>query len=352
MSNSIRVMHLLSSDRFSGAENVVCQICALAGGAPDLEMVYCSPDGAIREAVGERGITFFPLSSMSVGGVRRAIRELSPDVIHAHDMRASFYAALACRGIPLISHIHNNAFGSRALSPRSIAYLYAAKRARRIFWVSESAMEGYAFRSAVKGKSEVLRNVLDTAELYVRADADPRQYGYDAVYLGRLTYPKDPERLIRVLSLMKERKGDLRAAIVGTGDLEGRVRELIGETGLAENVEMLGFVENPLKILRDSRVMLMTSRWEGTPMCLLEAIALGVPTVGTPVDGLRELIKDGENGYLSDDDARLADRALALIEDGELRATFSARLLKLSGEINDTGSYVRTLREAYFGKNV
>ena len=141
----MKILHLLQSNRFSGAENVVCQIIRMFKQTPDVEMVYCSPDGQIRESLEDQGVSFVPLSSFSIKSIKNIIRKERPDVIHAHDMRASFYAALVCGKTPLISHIHNNALDSHGWSLKSIAYYLAAKKAKHIFWVSRSSFEGYAF---------------------------------------------------------------------------------------------------------------------------------------------------------------------------------------------------------------
>ena len=85
-----------------------------------VEFAYSSRDGQIREALKDRNIEFYPIEKMSVSEFRRVIKEVKPDVIHAHDMAASFYAALACGNVPLVSHIHNNAFNSRGVSLKSI----------------------------------------------------------------------------------------------------------------------------------------------------------------------------------------------------------------------------------------
>lgn len=121
----MKVLHLLESPRFSGAENVVCQIILML--KDEIEFVYCSRDGQIREALQERNIKFCPIKKLSVSEVKRVIKEEKPDLIHAHDMRASFYAALVCGRIPLISHIHNNNFDSRGLSVKSILYFLRQK---------------------------------------------------------------------------------------------------------------------------------------------------------------------------------------------------------------------------------
>lgn len=343
----MKILHILASDRFSGAENVVCQMIGMMRADPSYEFVYCSKDGPIREALAERNIAFVPLSDVTAREIRRVTREVSPDVIHAHDMRAGFAAARACGNIPLISHIHNNAFDARGVSPKSVAYILAAQKAKQIFWVSESAYRGYCFHSFFRKKSEVLVNVIDPDALYRKMQSDPQTYAYDVVYVGRLTYQKDPSRLVRVFAKLCERVPNATLAVVGTGEEEAQTKALCEELSLSERVHFLGYRSNPLKILSDAKVMLMTSRWEGTPMCALEAMALGVPIVSTPVDGLKDLIQNGENGYWEEDDDRLADRLAEIITQKDVAERMSRNAEKRFQEKNQSGAYRERLQRAY-----
>ena len=346
----MKILHILASDKFSGAENVVCQIISMFSSDGSVDMVYCSPDGAIREALSERGVSFAPVEKLSAKEIKRVIKEEQPDVIHAHDMRATFVASLVCGKRPLISHIHGNFLDLNRISPKSLTYTAAALKAKHIFWVSKSSYDEYVFKSLVKNKSSVLYNVIDTEALYRKMQLDERSYSYDAVYVGRLTEPKNPERLIRVLKLLSERIPDVRVAVVGTGNLEEKTKALASEMKLEENIDFLGFVSNPLKIMHDSKVMIMTSIREGTPMCALEAMALGLPIVNTPTDGMRELVSGGETGYLSDDDAELADRLAEIIGNENLRGNLSAKTRAISMDYNNLGIYKAKISEAYASK--
>ena len=341
------ILHVLYSNRFSGAENVVCQIIDMFKGDPDVRMVYCSPDGQIREALSERGVEFEPIAELSKKELRRVIKKVKPDVIHAHDMRASFIAALTCRNLPFISHVHNNFVDARGLSPKSVAYLCAALKAKHIFWVSESAMNEYAFKNTVADKSEVLYNIISIDALYRKMQSDENEYSYDVAYVGRLTEQKNPQRLISVIAKLRDLKSDVKVAVVGSGDLEDEARALCREHSLENNIDFLGFQSNPLKILHSARAMVMVSRWEGTPMCALEAMGLGVPIVSTPVDGLKVLIDQGENGYLSDNDDELAKRLCEIIENDEIHARMSAYTLKKAKEINAVEPYKERLLAQY-----
>lgn len=343
----MKILHLLQSGHFSGAENVVCQIIGMLRDDPAIEMVYCSQDGQIREALEERNITFAPVHAFTVKEVKRVIREQNPDLIHAHDMRASFVAALACGNIPLISHVHNNNFDSRGLSAKSIAYLLAAIKAKHIFWVSQSSFDGYAFHRLFGNKSTVLYNIIDVAALYSKMNTDSGIYNYDVIYIGRLTFQKDPERLMRVFAKVAEKLPSVKIAVVGTGDMEAETRALSNELNLQNNVEFLGFQSNPLKMLHDAKVMVMTSRWEGTPMCALESLAVGTPIVSTPTDGLKDLIQDGVNGFLSDDDEQLSEKIIFLINNVQKQAEISQNAVELSERYNDMDTYREKILQAY-----
>ena len=128
--NRIRIIHMLCSNSYSGAENVVCQIINTFKGDERYEFVYASPDGPIRDALKERDVNFVPMTAATLGEFKRVIRKVKPDIVHAHDMRAGFFASLACGNIPLVSHIHNNNFDSQGFSLKSVMYYFTAQKVR------------------------------------------------------------------------------------------------------------------------------------------------------------------------------------------------------------------------------
>lgn len=340
------VLHILPSSSFSGAENVVCQIIKMFSGS-DYKMYYCSPDGRIRDALEENNIDFLPLREFSVKELKRIISETKPDIIHAHDMRAGFYVSLACGKIPFVSHVHNNNFDSRGLSLKSLLFYHAAKKAKHIFWVSESSFEGYKFHDRFKDKSSVLYNVIDKAALIKKMETDTGEYDFDIAYVGRLTEPKDPIRLMNVFAEIIKMAPDVKIAVAGTGDMAEQTESFAKQLSITDNVKFLGFMSNPYKLLYSSKLMIMTSRWEGTPMCALEAMALGVPIVSTPTDGLCELVNDGKTGFLSSDDAVLAEKCTDIIKNAGLRQTLSENTLKKADELLLIPAYKAALDEVY-----
>lgn len=342
----MRVLHVLYSDIYTGAEKVAAQIIKSFEG--DVEMAYCSMNSkSVWDILDGLGIRYFGFDKLTPGTLGKIIREYQPDVIHAHDMRTSFVAALCCGKIPLISHIHNNAYDARGLSAKSVAYLIAGFRAKHILWVSNSSYEGYLFHKLFAKKSSVLYNIIETDQIFRMKEEDANTYDYDMIYVGRLTYQKDPQRLMRLCARMKEEKPDLKVAIVGAGELETEVKDLCAQLGLQDTVHFLGFQKNPIKMVHDSKVMVLTSRWEGTPMCALEAMALGTPVVSTSSDGMRDITKDGFNGYLTDDDADMARKLLKIINEPEHRKLLSQNTVNLFAQINDSEKYRRAIADCY-----
>ena len=343
----MKVMHVLNSRIYSGAEKVVCQIIRDFV-QTDIQMVYCSPESDIvRSMLQEQNVTYLSIPELTPKNLKQVIEEQKPDLIHAHDMRASFVSALCCGKIPLISHIHNNAYNARGISPKSIAYLLAGWKAKHIFWVSNSSFDGYAFHKLFAKKSSVLYNIIDTEAIYRKCAQDEHTYDFDLIYVGRLTYQKDPQRLMRLCARLKESKPDLKAAIVGTGELEEECRQLCRELGIQDNVQFLGFQSNPMKMVACSKALVLTSRWEGTPMCALEAMALGTPVVSTPSDGMKDLLTDGVSGFLSQDDQVLAQDLLEMMQQPERRAAVTAAAKEHFDKINDAKAYHQCIEACY-----
>lgn len=343
----MKVLHVLNSRIYSGAEKVVCQIIKSFRG--EIEMVYTSPDSEIvARMLQEQGVTYLPMKTMSVSELSRIIREQKPDLIHAHDMRAGFFSALCCGKIPLVSHVHNNAYDARGLSPKTVGYLLAGFKAKHILWVSQSSFDGYAFHKLFAKKSSVLYNIIDTQQISDKKAQDANTYDYDMIYVGRLTFQKDPQRLMRLCARLKQDKPDLKVAIVGTGELLEEAQALCESLNIQKNVHFLGFQSNPIKMVADSKAMILTSRWEGTPMCALEAMYLGTPVVSTPSDGMQDLLEDGLSGYLTDDDEQMARDLLKIFADPAHRAFLAENARRKFDTINDADAYKKAISDCYF----
>lgn len=341
-----KILHLLSSNQFSGAENVACQIIDNFNEG-DFDSIYCSPKGNIAYSLRERKIKSFLIEKMSLSEVKRAIKTINPDIIHAHDMRASLFAAIVCGNKPLICHIHNNSLSSRKISIKTLGFLIASKKAKHIFWVSNSAFNCYVFKKQVEKKSTVLYNIINVKKLQEKVELDKNTYDYDVIFLGRMTAPKNPIRLLNVFECLVTIKPNIKLAIVGTGEMDAEVHKIASQKNLENNIKFFGFVKNPYKILKDSKVMIMTSVWEGTPMCALEAMALGVPIISTPTDGLKDLIIDGETGYLSDSDDSLVNYIVELIDNKDKRAIFSENSCKRANSLMNTEQYKNAIYKEY-----
>ncbi|AEV29389.1 glycosyltransferase [Sphaerochaeta pleomorpha str. Grapes] len=342
----MRVMHVLSQRVFSGAENVVCQIIASFSSYPDIEMVYVSPDGPISESLRLRNVRFYPMEKMSVSEVRRVIRLVHPDIIHAHDRRASVLAALSTT-LPIISHMHVNDKRRKGLKFKSLVYLLSAPSYRHIFWVSKSAFEEFPFSRLLANKSSILINTMNKDEVRRRTLLDKQEYAIDVLFIGRITYQKNPQRLIHVLHELTLLNPTVKACIVGTGTMQNELENEIRANTLQDNVSYLGYVENPMKMLSQSKILLLTSRYEGTPMVALEAMILGIPIVSTPVDGMLDLVANGVTGFLSDDDHEMAVKMNEIITNPLLLASLSKATLEGADHLFDLQAYQDVLLSHY-----
>lgn len=351
MTPKIRILHVLSSHIYSGAENVVCQIISMFRSDPDYEMVYCSPDGPIREALEARQVPYVPIEKVCRREIQRVIAEVSPNLVHAHDVRASIVCAMAAGGasgkrLPVISHIHACFDSMTKISAKSLSYLLFSGSFKKIFWVSESSLKHYAFSGMVKGKSQILYNVIDPDKLKQRLEEDTASYGYDVVFLGRFTDQKNPQRIVGILECLHKQL-QFQAAMIGDGELYSSIQQMVQEKGLEKVIALPGYQSNPYKALASAKAFLMASRYEGTPMSVLEAMALGVPVVSTATDGIADVVKSGVTGYLEETDEKLAERLKELLTDPKKQKSMSEASKKQFAQTCDRKKYRQTLDTVY-----
>jgi len=188
-----------------------------------------------------------------------------------------------------------------------------------------------------------------TGDIYLVPNGTPkplttavaRTSARNLVWVGRLVAHKRPERLVPVAERMRLRPENDRHAldVVGHGPGAEPLVAAAAAAGLDDAVRLRGFLPEQAKqvLVAGSLLHLNTSQGEGWGLCVLEAAALGVPTVAYDVDGLRDAVRDGETGWLVKDGEQLADvvdQALKELGDPGRRQDVAAACRRWAGQFD------------------
>lgn len=346
-SDEQKILHVLSTNTYSGAENVACQIIQAFNGS--VKSVYCSPDGTIRNTLNEKQIEFAPIKKLCKKEIKRVIKEFKPTVIHAHDMKAITVSALASKNIPIVGHIHCNHIKFRKTSLKSILFKYLVKKGKvkHAIFVSKESYEDYKYKACLEGKYSILPNVINKDQFLQKVNESQYNDKSDIVYLGRLSYIKNPKRIVEITKLVSEKLPDVKVAIIGNGEEENNCKNLAKELGVNSNITFYGFLDNGYGLLKNSKVQILTSISEGTPMCALEGQVCGLPIVSTKTGGMMELLKDGETGFLFDSNEEAASLIIRLLTDKTYYSKVSNNVKLFSADYNNIEKYKAKLLAIY-----
>jgi glycosyltransferase involved in cell wall biosynthesis len=253
----------------------------------------------------------------------RLLRRVRPQIVHANSSKAGVLgrvAAVVARVPIRIFTVHGWAFAAYSGSVSRV-YLWADRLMRplttRIVCVAENERRlGLAAGTCTDARTVVIRNAVDVAAAPQAAlEGDPPVL----VTVGRFSYPKDFVTLVQALARLPA--GSFRARVLGDGPDRPPIEAEIARHGLAGAVELTGEVDDVAEQLAEADVFVLSSRSEGLPISVLEAMAAGLPVVASAVGGLPELVEEDETGTLvpaGDADA-LAAALQRLIEDPERR---------------------------------
>lgn len=342
----MKVLHLLNSRQFSGAENVVCQIVDIFRDDTLIDMVYCSPDGPIRKSLTARGIPYVSIAKMSIKEIKRIIKEQKPAIIHAHDFRASMIAVGATNNIPVISHLHNNAPWMSHYGLKSLSYALTCSRYCAILTVSDSVFDQYVFGNLFRSKLHVMGNPVNVRDICIRAKQYSADEYYDIGFCGRLTKQKNPFFFLEIVHRVKKELPTVRVAMIGDGEQKEQVELQISEKKLSDNIKLYGFVDNPYPILKNCGLLCMPSLWEGFGMVAIEALTLGVPVVCSGVGGLPGIVND-ECGKLCKTKEDYVSEIIRLLTEPQYRTQKCVNAEKTSQTLDNMQEYGKHLRAIY-----
>lgn len=285
-----KILHVLASNSFSGAENVASTI--IKSFENEYECAYTSPDGEIRKELDKRNVKFLPMHKVSIRELKSIIKEFNPDILHAHDYKASCLCALSGFKGKIISHIHINSPIVRSYNIKSILYLLVQNRFDKIIGVSSSVYDEMIFNKKIKNKYVTINNYVDKDLIINKSLLYKSNKKYDIVYFGRLNKYKGPIEAIEIIKNIKQNNKDIKVAMIGDGDLKNECEALIKTYQLENNIDMLGFLSNPFPIIKDAKVCIMPSNVEGFGLTAIETLILGVPVLNSAVGGLKEIFSE------------------------------------------------------------
>ena len=293
-------------------------------------------DGTFFDRFRDRGLEVveFPLSSLGARHfhlTRRLISRLDIDVVHTHGTGPGCYGRLVARWmrVPAIHTFHG--LHDSGYPPLS-RHLYLALERQLARWshtiinVSRSQhLEGLGLRLFRPEQGVVIVNGVDIEgmeRVLLESPIRRESLGLTAadVVIGcvsRFDPVQRIELLVEALRRLRARFPRLVLVLVGGGGEQQRIRRLVFEGGVSEQVIFTGFLESPARIQPVLDLYVASSRKEGLPPSILEAMAAGLAVVATDVPGHRDVVVPGETGLLvtPEDPAALADAIAALLTD-------------------------------------
>lgn len=293
-------------------------------------------------------------------------RRARPDIVHTHSSKAGMLGRLAARlsGVPIVVHtVHGPSFHDR----QSQMVQWTVRNIERILALGTDCIISVAdtlaeelvrqgvcsperVRTVVSGIDfERFPSPSTTLRRSVREALGVSDEDRLVVSVAHLMKDKGHELLIQAASLLLPSEQNVRFVIVGEGRLRAELQSQIDALGLADHVVLAGMREDVPDLLAGADIFVQTSWREGLSRSLVEAMYSGLAVVATDVGATREVVREGETGYLvaPGDAAALAKRIGLLLRDADLRLRLGAIARKEMGENRSANTMGRQLHALY-----
>jgi len=297
------------------------------------------------------------------------LKKFAPDVIHVHTPFGAGWMGVQSSkklAIPLVGTHHT--FYDHYLKHARIEYGWAKKfswkltvgfynRCDLVLSPTQSLADAL-FKKGLKKPVAIIPNSIDTNLFRPVENLETQKQlknkfnipGQSIVYMGRVSYEKSIDQVIKSLPLMLHKIPQLKLMIIGDGPEKEKLEKLAKKLGVLNSVIFTGFLygEKLVEALRANDIFITASCSENMPLSVLEAMATGLPIVAVKEKGLAEIVKDNENGFFAktDDPQDIAEKTLMLLADDNLLKKFSENSRNLALEYSQE-KVTAKLEEAY-----
>ncbi len=280
---------------------------------------------------------------LALADLRRRLRRLAPQIVHTHSSKAGILGRLAAAlaGVPIIVHtVHGWGFTPLQSSFGQGVFValerFAAQLTTQLVAVSRAnALEGQSRRIAAADAFEVIYSGIEIDRFEKMAAGEQAQARARACLglpeavplagmIACLKPQKAPLDYVALAGRVRQEVPDAHFLLAGDGELRAAVEAEIEARGLGGSFHLLGWRQDPERILAALDVLVLTSRHEGLPRVIPEAMAAGRPVVATAVDGSPEAVIAGRTGYLAPagDVEGLARHVVELLADPQRARVF------------------------------
>lgn len=325
----LRVTHVITRLVVGGAQENTILSCALIDPERFSSDIVCGPqtgsEGDLFAECATRGVPLAiepslvrevnPLRDpVSVVRLAALFRRTRPDIVHTHSSKAGIVGRAAARlaGVPIViqtahgwgfhaeqSFLERSLFIGleRACAPLADAMIVVAEPNRVL--AAELRIGRPEQYHLIRSGIELERYRHDPeAGLAIRRELDLPAEGFVFGTVGRLSDQKAPQDAMAAFALVAARHPGSRFVFVGDGPLRGLVEDRARAAGLGDRVRFTGLRRDVGAFLSAFDAFVLSSRWEGLPRVVPQAMAAGLPVVATAVDGTPEAVTEGVSGFL------------------------------------------------------
>ncbi|PZN12837.1 MAG: glycosyl transferase family 1 [Bacillota bacterium] len=247
-----------------------------------------------------------PADTLALLELHRALRELDPQLVAAHSSKAGWLARLTARhlGIPCVFTVHGWPFagdGTGAAGAPARLYVLAERLVKgladRVITVSEhDRVLGLRLGVLDPARAMSIPNGVPDVPPALRADPGDPAGPTRLVMVARFEEPKDHATLLRALARVRR---PWQLDLVGDGPLQPAVRALARDLGVAGRVRFHGSRGDVARVLAGARLFVLSTRREGMPLAILEAMRAGLPVLASAAGGVPEAVVHGETGFVA-----------------------------------------------------
>ncbi len=354
--SALPIIHLLSSGGFYGAERMLLDHCLATPGQHQVLFLDASP--ALIARFRDAGVDCRGCASLNELLQYLHQRRNERPLINTHNFKGLLFGWVGATLLRLPLVITQHGFTPRSRKQKFYTWLSLqlcrTASVDRVVCVAESIAALCRHASVRSEKLQVIPNGLPTASTSFTHVTD-RQH-WLAGYVGRLSSEKGPDLFLDALIPLCHQHPRLQAVMLGDGPERGALMARVKAAGLQERITLPGYQTDMRPWWTRLDALVISSRTEGTPMILLEAMQAGVPVVAFGVGGIPDVLQDHHNGLLAEptDSTALARQIETLLDQPQLVRTLTDNARRTQLDRYDLSAlaerwsqlYVRTAQEA------